>query len=81
MGNVYYHNNFLDRARDYYEEARQNFELYSEEYETERIFGINAVDGNTALIEIRKSNFKKAEDILNRIYQRRLLSEKRSDLL
>lgn len=81
MGNVYFHNNFLDRAQDYYEEARQNFELYSEEYETERIFGINAVDGNMALIEIRKSNFKKAEEILNSIYQRRLLSEKKSDLL
>lgn len=81
MGNVYYHNNFLDRARDYYEEARQNFERYTDQYHKEMLFGINTVDGNLALIEIQRNNFKKAEDILNRIYQRRLLSEKRSDLL
>jgi hypothetical protein len=81
MGNVYFHNKYMNRAREYYLEALENFEKYAPEFRSEMLFGINTVEGNLALIEIEKSNFRSAEKILTGILKRRRQSEKSSDIL
>ena len=50
LGNSYFNYGEYERARNYYFEAIENFELYEEQYMEDKLFGLNTVEGNLTMI-------------------------------
>ena len=67
------------KAAEKYQLALSLFEKIGDE--NAKFYGLNTANSNLGLIEERKGNYKKAEEIYYQIYQRRLEKEKKEDIL
>ena len=67
------------KAAEKYQQALSLFEKIGDE--NAKFYGLNTANSNLGLIEERKGNYKKAEEIYYQIYQRRLEKEKKEDIL
>lgn len=63
MGAVYIKNGDYGIAENYYNEAIENFLLFDEEFEQEKIYGLSNAEESLAQIEIQRGNFEKAESL------------------
>ena len=81
LGNSYFNYGEYERARNYYFEAIENFELYEEQYIEDKFFGLNTVEGNLAMISYTTGDFEKSRQYYERILSRRQSIEKPSDII
>lgn len=70
IGAVYFQYNNLKKAKTYYLEALENFELSKEIDIIEKSLGVNTVEANLALISIKLENYGKAFEFYNGILER-----------
>lgn len=81
LGNSYFNYGEFERARNYYYEAIENFELYEDKYLEDKFFGLNTVEGNLAMISNKNGDYVKSLHYYNRILSRRQLIDKPSDII
>lgn len=81
LGNSYFNYGEFERARNYYYEAIENFELYEDKYLEDKFFGLNTVEGNLAMISNKNGDYVKSLQYYNRILSRRQLIDKPSDII
>ena len=81
LGNSYFNYGEYERARNYYFEAIENFELYEEQYIEDKFFGLNTVEGNLAMISYTTGDFEKSRQYYERILSRRQSIDKPSDII
>ena len=81
LGNSYFNYGEYERARNYYFEAIENFELYEEQYMEDKFFGLNTVEGNLAMISYTTGDFEKSRQYYERILSRRQSIDKPSDII
>ena len=81
LGNSYFNYGEYERARNYYFEAIENFELYEEQYVEDKFFGLNTVEGNLAMISYTTGDFEKSRQYYERILSRRQSIDKPSDII
>lgn len=79
IGNIYLNKRDYKKAAEKYQLALSLFEKIGDE--NAKFYGLNTANSNLGLIEERKGNYKKAEEIYYQIYQRRLEKEKKEDIL
>ena len=79
IGNVYYKNSMLDKAKDYYGLAIDNFNLI--ENEIKKNHGLSTSYDNLGLIHLKEKRFVKAKEFFTRAYNLRLLENKSEDIL
>jgi len=70
IGAVYFQYNNLEKAKTYYLEAIENFELSKEIDIIEKSLGLIRVEANLALISIKLENYGKAFEFYNGILER-----------
>ena len=81
LGNSYFNYGEYERARNYYFEAIENFELYEDQYTEDKFFGLNTVEGNLAMISYTTGDFEKSRQYYERILSRRQSIDKPSDII
>tara|TARA_B100001057_G_scaffold435725_1_gene466264 strand:+ start:719 stop:2500 length:1782 start_codon:yes stop_codon:yes gene_type:complete len=81
LGNSYFNYKEYERARNYYFEAIENFELYEEKYFEDKFFGLNTVEGNLAMISYINGDYEKSRLYYKRILSRRQSIDKPSDII
>jgi DNA-binding CsgD family transcriptional regulator len=81
IGNGFYNTKQYDKAKAYYKEAIDNFNLYEESFEEDKSFGLNTTEGNLAMISMDLGEYDKSMEYYNRILERRKLLKKESDLI
>ena len=81
LGNSYFNYKEYERARNYYFEAIENFELYEEKYFEDKFFGLNTVEGNLAMISYINGDYEKSRQYYKRILSRRQSIDKPSDII
>ena len=81
IGNGFYNTKQYDKAKAYYNEAIDNFNLYEDSFEEDKSFGLNTTEGNLAMISIDLGEYDKSMEYYNRILERRKLLKKESDLI
>ncbi|MDA9760753.1 LuxR C-terminal-related transcriptional regulator [Flavobacteriaceae bacterium] len=81
IGNGFYNTKQYDKAKAYYIEAIENFNLYETNFEEDKIYGLNSTEGNLALINLELREFDKSLEYYNQILDRRKLLNKVSDLI
>ncbi|MGB2282566.1 MAG: hypothetical protein ACPH9A_06720 [Flavobacteriaceae bacterium] len=81
IGNGFYNTKQYDKAKAYYIEAIENFNLYETTFEEDKIYGLNSTEGNLAMINIELGEFDKSLEYYNQILDRRKLLNKASDLI
>jgi tetratricopeptide (TPR) repeat protein len=81
LGNSYFNYGEYGRARNYYFEAIENFELYEEHYIEDKFFGLNTVEGNLAMISYITGDYEKSRKYYERILSRRQSIDKPSDII
>ena len=81
LGNSYFNYEEYERARNYYFEAIENFELYEEKYFEDKFFGLNTVEGNLAMISSSTGDYEKSRQYYKRILSRRQSIDKPSDII
>ena len=81
LGNSYFNYEEYERARNYYFEAIENFELYEEKYSEDKFFGLNTVEGNLAMISYMNGDYEKSRQYYKRILSRRQSIDKPSDII
>jgi len=79
IGSIYLKNRDYEKAAEKYQKAIALFEKIGDK--NAKFYGINTANSNLGLIEERKRNYKKAEEIYYQIYQRRLEKGKKEDIL
>lgn len=79
IGSIYFKNRDYKKAAEKYKQAITLFEKIGDK--NAKFFGSNTANSNLGLIEERKGNYKKAEEIYYQIYQRRLEKGKKEDIL
>ncbi len=79
IGSIYLKNRDYKKAAEKYQQALSLFEKIGDK--NAKFYGLNTANSNLGLIEERKGNYKKAEEIYYQIYQRRLEKEKKEDIL
>ena len=70
IGAVYFQYNNLEKAKTYYLEAIESFELSVEIDKQEKSFGLNRAEANLALISIKLENYGEAFKFYNGILER-----------
>lgn len=78
LGNLYLKTNKDEKAKELFQEAIENFNLYEEEFITEKLDGLNTAESNLALISRRAQNYEQAEYYYLRILERRKSFGKKS---
>ena len=81
IGNGFYNTKQYDKAKAYYNEAIDNFNLYEDSFEEDKSFGLNTTEGNLAMISMDLGEYDKSMEYYNRILVRRKLLKKESDLI
>ena len=81
LGNSYFNYGEYERARNYYFEAIENFELYEEKHIEDKFFGLNTVEGNLAMISYTTGDYEKSRQYYERILSRRKSIDKPSDII
>ncbi len=81
LGNSYFNYGEYERARNYYYEAIENFELYEEKHIVDKFFGLNTVEGNLAMISNTTGDYEKSRQYYERILSRRKSIDKPSDII
>ena len=81
LGNSYFNYGEYERARNFYYEAIENFELYEEKHKEDKFFGLNTVEGNLAMISYTTGDFEKSRQYYERILSRRQSFDKPSDII
>ena len=81
LGNSYFNYGEYERARNFYYEAIENFELYEEKHKEDKFFGLNTVEGNLAMISYTTGDFEKSRQYYERILTRRQSFDKPSDII
>ena len=79
IGSIYFKNRDYEKAAEKYQQAITLFEKIGDK--NAKFYGLNTANSNLGLIEERKGNYKKAEEIYYQIYQRRLEKGKKEDIL
>ena len=79
IGSIYLKNRDYEKAAEKYQKAIALFEKIGDK--NAKFYGINTANSNLGLIEERKRNYKKAEEIYYQTYQRRLEKGKKEDIL
>jgi len=79
IGSIYLKNRDYKKAAEKYQQALSLFEKIGDK--NAKFYGLNTANSNLGLIEERKGNYKKAEEIYYQIYQRRLEKDKKEDIL
>jgi tetratricopeptide (TPR) repeat protein len=79
IGSIYFKNRDYEKAAEKYQQAITLFEKIGDK--NAKFYGLNTANSNLGLIEERKGNYKKAEEIYHQIYQRRLEKGKKEDIL
>ncbi|MDC1011790.1 hypothetical protein OAQ04_00915 [Flavobacteriaceae bacterium] len=79
IGSIYLKNRDYKKAAEKYQQAITLFEKIGDK--NAKFYGLNTANSNLGLIEERKGNYKKAEEIYYQIYQRRLEKGKKEDIL
>lgn len=62
IGNGFYNTKQYDKAKAYYKEAIDNFNLYEESFEEDKSFGLNTTEGNLAMISMDLGEYDKSMD-------------------
>ena len=81
LGNSYLNYGDFERARNFYFEAIENFELYEEKHNEDKFFGLNTVEGNLAMISYTLGDFEESLQYYKKILTRRQLIDKPSDII
>ena len=81
LGNSYLNYGEFERARNFYFEAIENFELYEEKHNEDKFFGLNTVEGNLAMISYTLGDFEESLQYYKKILARRQLIDKPSDII
>ncbi len=81
LGNSYLNYGDFERARNFYFEAIENFELYEEMHNEDKFFGLNTVEGNLAMISYTLGDFEESLQYYKKILTRRQLIDKPSDII
>ena len=81
IGNGFYNTKQYDKAKAYYREAIENFNLYEDTFEEDKSFGLNTTEGNLAMISMDLGEYNKSMKYYNGILERRKLLKKESDLI
>ena len=79
IGRIYFKNGDHEKATEKYNQAIELFENSGSV--DAKFYGQNTSNSNLGLIEEAKGNYKKAEEIYYKVYQRRLEKEKKEDIL
>ena len=79
IGSIYFKNGDHEKATEKYNQAIDLFENSGSV--DAKFYGQNTSNSNLGLIEEAKGNYKKAEEIYYKVYQRRLEKEKKEDIL
>ena len=79
IGSIYFINRDYKKAAEKYQQAISLFEKIEDK--NAKFYGLNTANSNLGLIEEKKGNYKKAEEIYYQIYQRRLEKDKKEDIL
>lgn len=79
IGSIYFKNGDHEKATEKYNQAIELFENSGSV--DAKFYGQNTSNSNLGLIEEAKGNYKKAEEIYYKVYQRRLEKEKKEDIL
>ena len=79
IGSIYLKNRDYEKAAEKYQQAITLFEKIGDK--NAKFYGLNTANSNLGLIEEMKGNYKKAEEIYYKIYQRRLEKDKKEDIL
>ena len=81
LGNSYLNYGDFERARNFYFEVIENFELYEEKHNEDKFFGLNTVEGNLAMISYTLGDYEESLQYYEKILSRRQLIDKPSDIL
>ena len=81
LGNSYLNYGEFERARNFYFEAIENFELYEEKHNEDKFFGLNTVEGNLAMISYTLGDYEESLQYYKKILSRRQLIDKPSDII
>ena len=81
LGNSYLNYGNFEKARNFYFEAIENFELYEAKHNEDKFFGLNTVEGNLAMISYTLGDFDESLQYYKKILGRRQLMDKSSDII
>ena len=79
IGNVYFKNNNLKKAKEKYEEAAENFKLY--ENKIRQAQGLATVNDNLALIALKKGDLNEAKAYFTTSFSMRKDTNKTEDII
>ncbi len=81
IGNIYYRKNKPNSAKNYYNEALRIFLNLEEDVNNEKIYGLNGVETNLALLSMEEKEYEQALKYYQTILERREKSKKQSDII
>ena len=81
IGNIYYRKNRPNSAKDYYNQALSIFLELEEDVNNEKIYGLNGVETNLALLSMEEKEYEQALKYFQTILERREKSKKQSDII
>jgi hypothetical protein len=81
IGNIYYKRNKPNSAKDYYNQALSIFLELEEDVNNEKIYGLNGVETNLALLSLEEKEYEQALKYFQTILERREKSKKQSDII
>lgn len=81
IGNIYYRKNKPNSAKDYYNQALSIFLELEEDVNNEKIYGLNGVETNLALLSMEEKEYEQALKYFQTILERREKSKKQSDII
>lgn len=81
IGNIYYRKNNPSTAKDYYNKAYRIFFSLDDEIGEEKIYGLNGVETNLALLSSEEKDYNQTLNYYNSILNRRKDFQKKSDIL
>lgn len=81
LGNLYYANEKFYEAEKLYLEAIENFNLFEEKFNQEKLFGLSTSESNLALVYFSLGNFGQAENSFKKGLEIRKKTNKSSDIM
>ena len=81
LGNLYYANERFYEAEKLYLEAIENFNLFEDKFNQDKLFGLSTSESNLALVYFSLGNFGQAENSFKKVLEIRKQTNKTSDIM
>lgn len=81
IGNIYYRKNNSNSAKNYYNQALSIFQKFNEDGDNQKIYGLNGVETNLAMLSMEEKDYEQALQYYQTILERREKSKKQSDII